>query len=255
MDTTPDFAEERRAKILGLVQDRGRVRNSDLVALLHVSEPTIRKDLTMLERQRLLRRTHGGAIAVTPTMEQAIGERDAVHAEAKARIARACMAYINPGDAIFLDSGTTVKGIADLLQVANVNVLTNALAVASALASRADVRHTLLGGQVRPLGGSLVGGVTLDTLRQFTVNTAFIGASGIVEEGISVSDVAEGQIKRAAIDIARRVVVPIDSSKVGRADFYPVASLDRIDVIATDTYNEQLNLWCQDHGTQLIVSE
>lgn len=251
----PDFAEERRAKIAQLVSERGRIRNTDLVDILRVSEPTIRKDLTVLERRRLLKRTHGGAIALTPLTEQAIQERVAIRADAKARIAQACQQFIRPGDAVFLDSGTTIEAVAEQLHVDNVNVLTNALAVATRLAERSGVRHTLLGGQLRLLGGSLVGGVTLDTLREFTVNTAFIGASGLTDEGVTVSDVGEGQVKRAAIDIARQVVVALDASKVGVTDFYRVCPLERVDVVVTNQHSEQLTEWCLQSGTRLIVAD
>lgn len=60
----PDSAEERRARIARVVQERGSIRVVDLVDPLGVSEPTLRKDLTILEKEGVLKRTHGGAIAV-----------------------------------------------------------------------------------------------------------------------------------------------------------------------------------------------
>lgn len=251
----PDFAEERREKIAQLVQEQGRVRIADLVGPLGVTEPTIRRDLTELERQRVLRRTHGGAIALTPHPERAFDDRGMMHRDAKQRIATACLAEIGQGDSVFLDSGTTIQAIADGLDQPGVNVLTNAVGVARALANRGEVRHTLLGGQLRPLGGSLVGPVTLDTLKNFTVNLAFIGASGITSFGISVADVAEGQVKSAVIDMARRVIVPVDSSKIGATDFYRVAGLERVDLVVTDTPNDDLARWCERHGTALRIAE
>jgi len=253
MTEKPVFAEERRQRILAAVNAQGRVRVAELVALLEVSEPTVRKDLSALEQQRQLRRTHGGAIAVHPRFEPTMDARGALHGEAKDLIARACLEEIGRGDSIFLDSGTTVQRIADLLDRAHVNVLTNALGVAQRLADT-TVRHTLLGGSVRPLGGAVVGPVALDTLSRFTVNVAFISASGLTGAGISVADVGDAQVKQAVIERARRIVVPVDSSKFGVDDFVAVCQLDRIDLVITESASDEIRAVCAAHGVRLKIA-
>lgn len=252
---TEEFTEERRGRIAEAVRNRGRVRVADLVALTGVSEPTIRKDLTELERQRLLRRTRGGAIAVEVQGEVNLADRVPINAAAKARIARACRALVGRGDSVYVDSGTTTEAIASVLDIPNLNVLTNAIRTAEIVATRGVARHILLGGQLRLLGGSLVGPVAIDTLRRFTVNVAFIGVSGIDPDGISASDVPEAQLKQEVIEIAKRVVVPVDTSKVGLTDFYRIAGLSRVDTIVTDEPNDHLASWCRDSGTELIVAD
>lgn len=249
-----EFTEERRARIAEAVRTRGRVRVAELVALTGVSEPTIRKDLTELERQRLLRRTRGGAIAVEVQGEVTLADRQPLNAAAKARIASACRTLVRRGDSVFVDSGTTAEAIAQVLDVPDLNVLTNAVRAAEIIATRGVARHTLLGGQLRLLGGSLVGPVAIDTLKRFTVNVAFIGVSGIDADGISAADVSEGQLKQAVIEIAKRVVVPADASKIGQTDFYRIAGLGSVDTIVTDEPNDLLAAWCHGSGTELVVS-
>jgi DeoR family fructose operon transcriptional repressor len=237
-----------------MVGSHGRVRIAELVAALGVSEPTIRKDLSLLEREKLLRRTHGGAIAVRPQLEPSIDDRSMLHAEAKDAIARACAAEIARGDSVFLDSGTTVQRIARLIDQEHVNVLTNSLPVATALADKPpSIRHTLLGGTVRSLGGTVVGPIALETLARFAVNVAFVSASGLSESGLSVADVAETQIKQAAIERARKVVVPIDSSKFGLTDFITVCGLDRVDLVVSEAATDEIREMCADHGVELKV--
>jgi DeoR/GlpR family transcriptional regulator of sugar metabolism len=250
----PVFAEERRQRIGDLVAANGRVRIADLVELLGVSEPTLRKDLSELERQGLLRRTHGGAIAVQPRFEPTLQDRVLQHREAKERIAALCLEEVTRGDSVFLDTGTTVQEVAERLDRPDVNVLTNALGVAAVLADRPGIRHTLVGGQLRALGGSLVGPVALETLTRFTVDIAFISASGLTAEGISVADVAEAQLKEAVIDRARRVIVAIDSSKFGTADFVMVCGLDRLDMVITEAASDEVRHWCAAHGVALRVA-
>ncbi|GAA4537114.1 DeoR/GlpR family DNA-binding transcription regulator [Pseudonocardia xishanensis] len=247
------FAEERRQRILTMLESQGRVRIAELVSLMNVSEPTLRKDLTLLEQQKRLRRTHGGAIAVRPLFEPTIDDRFARHGAAKDLISRACLDEISPGDSIYLDGGTTVQRIAEQLEQQPVNVLTNAIGVATALADKPGIRHTLVGGTLRSLGGTIVGPVALDTLSRFTVNVAFISASGFTEDGISVADVADAQVKQATIERARRVVVPIDSSKFGINDFVTVCDLGPIDAVITEHADTQIQALCAAHGITLRV--
>jgi DeoR/GlpR family transcriptional regulator of sugar metabolism len=268
------FADERRGRILEIVNARGRARVSELAELVGVTEPTVRKDITDLEEQRLLRRTHGGALAVTPSYEVAVGARANSNVRAKRAIARACMAEVKDGDAVFLDSGTTMIALAEALcganalssgaglpgdgrtgpPPANVNVLTNALEVARTLAGAPFIRHSVLGGQYRVAGGCLVGPLTIEALQRFTLNIAFIGVTGLSEMGFTVADVNEAQVKMAAIERARRVIVPMDHSKVGAVDFVKVCEPGRVGTVITDEPNEHLTRMCQEHGVQLLVA-
>ncbi|MHB1599908.1 MAG: DeoR/GlpR family DNA-binding transcription regulator [Acidimicrobiales bacterium] len=267
-DDRPIFADERRRLILEIVNARGRVRVRELADLVGVTEPTIRKDVTDLDGQRLLRRTHGGAIAIRPAYEPSVSARVETNARGKRAIARACLAEIREGDAVFLDSGTTMIALAEALRSgapapgepafpprpANVNVLTNALEVARLLAPVPGIRHTVLGGQYRMAGDCLVGPLAVDALQRFTLNIAFIGVSGFAETGFTVADVNDAQVKIAVMERARRVIVPMDHTKIGAADFIKVCDPDRIDTVVTDEDNPHLRQMCDEHGVHLVVA-
>ena len=161
--TRPAFTEERRAEIIRLVKDRGRVRTSELAELLGVTEPTIRRDVNDLDRQGLLHRTHGGAIAAKAPREASLSTRAGVNRRAKVLIGRACCDLVRDGDAIFLDSGSTVEAIAEAIRdvctqpvapLRDITVLTNAIGVAILLTDVPGVRCTILGGTYRALGGA-----------------------------------------------------------------------------------------------------
>ncbi len=246
-----DFAEQRRRKIADLVRRAGSVRLADLVQPFGVSEPTLRKDLTALEQEGMLRRTHGGAIAIETRPQSTNDARKARHIEAKRVIAARCAEMVQEGQSVFLDSGTTIEVLAEHLERDAVNVLTNSIGAAMAVAEHPGIRHTLLGGEYKRVGGSLSGAITVETLSRFHVDTAFIGVSGITPQGIFTVDVAEGHVKQAAIQAARRVVVPLDTSKVGYQDFYHLAALDVIDDIVTEAPHEDLARWCAEHGVRL----
>ncbi|WP_382309370.1 DeoR/GlpR family DNA-binding transcription regulator [Herbiconiux sp. UC225_62] len=263
----PEFAEERRENILELVNARGRVTVAELSDLLNVTRPTIRKDISTLDQQRKLRRTHGGALAATPSNEMELVNRISSNAEAKRRIAQACLGLIGENDSIFLDSGTTSLAIAEALVAAtdtgaggrprfgrSLNVLTNSVPVARTLANVGTIPHTLLGGHYRPIADSVVGPLTLQAARQFTVNLAFIGSTGISGDQFSTADLAEAEVKRTMVSQARKVIIPMDSSKIGLTDFVTTFSLDDVNIVVTEAPDAYLIAACAAKDVELVIA-
>jgi DeoR/GlpR family transcriptional regulator of sugar metabolism len=255
-EEAPIFADERHNRIAELVAAKGKVLTSHLTSLLGVSEPTLRKDLTILEQRGLLKRTHGGAIAARPPAERELDVRSTQNLSAKEAIAAACLEEIADGEAIFLDSGTTVQLLAHELGKSNrrVTVVSNAPKAAAEVALNHGISHILLGGQLRIVSGSLTGPLTAQNLNLFTINTAFIGVSGITKDGITVSDFAEAQLKMTVIDRAQKIIVPVDHTKIGAVDFTKVCGLDQIDVVVTDQADPMLEKVCGDRGIRVVIA-
>ena len=256
-DEGPSFPDERQERIAEMVATRGKVRIAQLTELFGVSEPTVRKDLTTMEQRGLLKRTHGGAVSVRPPVEQAMASRIAENAEAKRLIARACVRLLLPGEAVFLDSGTTVQQIAHALAGSGprLTVLTDSPSIAEAVADLPGVSHLLIGGQLRRISGCLVGPLTTENLKQFTISTAFIGASGLSETGVTVSDLSEAQLKAAVVAKAQRVILPIDHTKIGVSDFAHVCDIADLDMIVTDEVTERLEKLCRASQVELVAAQ
>jgi len=248
------FPDERQAYVAQMVANKGKVRVSQLTAHFGISEPTVRKDLSVLEQKGLLKRTHGGAVSVRPPMEQEVVSRQARNREAKVAIARAAVRLLSSGEAVFLDNGSTIQQIAQALVSSGLRltVVTDSPAVAAAVAEAPGLTHILLGGQLRKLSDCLVGPLTTENLKMFQIGTAFIGASGVSEGGVTVSDLSESRLKAAVVAQAHRVIVPVDHSKIGLSDFVKVCELDEIDGIVTDQHTEYLETLCRAHGIELI---
>ncbi|HZV75015.1 MAG TPA: DeoR/GlpR family DNA-binding transcription regulator, partial [Conexibacter sp.] len=263
--TTPEgpvFAAERQARIAELVSVRGRARIGELAELFGVTETTIRKDLTTLHEQGLVKRTHGGALALRPVVEREFERRVGSFPDEKRAIAAACLRLIETGDSIFLDTGTSVDAIAQALATAadrgsrmRLAVVTTSLTVAQHLASVNGIECLLLGGYVRQAEDSVVGALTLENLQRFTFGTAFMGVSGFSEAGISVGSLSEAAIKAAVIERARRVVVPIDHSKVGTTDHALICELDALDVVVTDDTTPGLRELCENVQIELVAAQ
>jgi DeoR/GlpR family transcriptional regulator of sugar metabolism len=255
----PVFADERQARIAEFVAVRGRVRIGELAQTFGVTEPTIRKDLDSLQEKGLLKRTYGGALSVQLNIDRELTGRRTTNREAKEAIARTCLGMLQDGDAVFLDSGTTVEAIARRLaeerDPPRVSILTSSLGVANTLAETRLIDCVLLGGQPRRVDGSVVGDLALENLRRFTFGLAFIGVSGFSELGVTVGSLAEAALKQAVIERARRVVVPTDHTKVGATDFARICDLDGIDVAVMDRATPAVRELCASHDVELLVAD
>jgi DeoR/GlpR family transcriptional regulator of sugar metabolism len=257
IESNSAFPDERQAYIANLVASHGKVRVAQLTEHFGVTDPTVRKDLAALEQRGLLKRTHGGAVSVRPPVENEVASGQSRNWEAKAAIARACVRLLASGEAVFLDNGSTVQQIAQALAGSGLRltVLTDAPAVAEALANAPGISHLLLGGQLRKLSGILLGPLATENLKLFRIGTAFIGTSGVSDAGVTVADLAESALKAAVIAQAQRVIVPADQSKMGVADFVKVCELDAIDAIVTDRRTDYLEALCRTHGVKLVSAE
>lgn len=231
------YAEERQVFILGLARREGRVDAGMLAEQLNVSAETIRRDLTALERQGVLRRTHGGAIPIQRLgFDPVLVTRSSAMVEEKMRIGRAALNYLPAEGSILIDGGSTTSALAEAIPAdRSLTVLTGALPTAISLAAKPNLTVLMPGGAIRARSMCLVGPWSVRALGDVRVDTAFIGTNGLsIERGLSTSDQAEATTKQAMIVAARRVVVLADHSKIGADDFYRFASLSDIDVLITD---------------------
>ena len=211
---------DRHRTILDLVRKRDTSVEA-LGAALNVSEATVRRDLALLAGQRLLVRTHGGATALVGIHEPeaTLEQRKASRSDEKLAIAKAAAAYIQPGDTLFLDSGTTCAALAaHLCGHEDVHVITNNLLAVMALANAPGVRLTLIGGDLRSSSMSTLGPLAELSLSRLSVDHAFFGADGVVAEfGLCEASAQQSYLKECVIKRAAQIFVLADSEKLGRA--------------------------------------
>ena len=234
------YPQERQESIAGLVAQRGRVSVSEVAETYGVTTETVRRDLGRLERAGVLRRVHGGAVptASLTLVELGVAARDTAFAEQKDRIARAALQLLPPaGGSVVLDAGTTTGRLAQLLPGDRpLTVITNALPIATTLASTPSVGVQLLGGRVRGVTQAAVGEDAVRALRDLRVDVAFMGTNALDPDfGLSTPDADEAAVKRAMVGAAASVVVLADSSKIGRTYLVRFAALDQVDVVVTDS--------------------
>lgn len=239
------FPEERRAKILETLSTNGRCKVIDLSQILNVSEVTIRQDLDLLEKQGLLRRTHGGAMLTSKSnVEKPFKLEETSFSNEKEKIAQAALDMIPDGATIILDVGTTVTALArNMTNKKNLTVITNGLNIATILENNPDITVIVTGGTLRSKQHSLVNPYAQFILENIYADIAFIGVSGIeAERGITNVNTAEAEIKALFTKSARQKIVLADSSKVGNISMAKICSLNAIDTLITDNQADPLEL-------------
>ncbi|WP_027891013.1 DeoR/GlpR family DNA-binding transcription regulator [Calidithermus chliarophilus] len=229
--------EDRRRKIIELLEQKGSVLVEELAAEFGVSQVTVRKDLSELEERGLLHRTHGGAtFAHKSLFNPSFREKLHLQQAEKQAIARAALEHIEEGDSLILDAGTTSLTLARLIKhrFRSLYVITNSVPIALELAeTRWDV--LLTGGQVRHHSMALIGPATVRALEVYHADKAFVCATGVsVHKGYSTPNPYEAQTKQAMIRSVDTVYALVDSSKLGRATLASFAALEEVHLLITD---------------------
>ena len=228
-------AERLSAILEGLSAD-GSVGVAQLAERLGVSAATVRRDLELLEQQRMLSRTHGGAVAQGVLYELPLRYKGARHQEEKRRIAREAASRVADGSAVGLTGGTTTTEVARMLvDRQRLTVVTNALNIAGELAVRPNLKLVVTGGVARPESYELVGPLAEQSLAELNLDVVFLGVDGITPEaGLTTHHEVEAHTNRALIERATRSVVVADSSKLGKAAFARICTIDRVGELITD---------------------
>ncbi|HEY5859898.1 MAG: DeoR/GlpR family DNA-binding transcription regulator [Actinomycetota bacterium] len=227
---------ERLSAILEALANDGSVGVADLATQLDVSAATVRRDLEFLEHQRMLTRTHGGAVAQGVLYELPLRYKSARHQEEKKRIAAEAATRVADGVAIGLTGGTTTTEVARaVIDRQRLTVVTNALNIASELAIRPNLKLVVTGGHARPESYELVGPLAEQALAGLNLDVVFLGVDGISPTaGITTHHEVEAHTNLALIERARHVVVVTDSSKIGLVAFAQICPIDRVHEVITD---------------------
>lgn len=228
--------DERHKRIVEFAKIHGSVRINALAEAFGVTAETARRDLDELCGRGLLHRTYGGAAALSLTHEPQVWERQRSRVEERRQIGAYAAGLVDPGDAVFIDCGSTTTFFARALaaRAIEATVVTNCIPVASELGSAEAVRVILCPGEYVAREGGVYGPPALEFLRRYTADKAFIGASGLTTEGPTDADTGSIWIKRAMLERSRRSLLLVDASKFNLHQFEVVAALETIDDVISD---------------------
>ncbi|MES2520511.1 MAG: DeoR/GlpR family DNA-binding transcription regulator [Bacteroidota bacterium] len=228
---------QRREKIFEMLTEDGSAKVSELSRIFKVTEVTIRQDLEKLEAEGLIVKEHGGAFL--KNVAEQVRNISLVHQEnmdKKERIAQKCLEFIESGDTIILDSGSTTTEIAKKLKgLKNLTVITNALNIALILGTEPSIDVIMTGGEFKPPTLSLTGQKAADFFKGLNVQKLFLATAGIsLKSGLTYPSISDLVVKKAMIDAAEITYLVADSTKIGKSALASLGALSLIDYIITD---------------------
>ncbi|WP_078412788.1 DeoR/GlpR family DNA-binding transcription regulator [Priestia abyssalis] len=237
------LAEERKKRIIELIEQQGKVRVNDLAHDFDVSTETIRRYLEELENEKKLKKVYGGAVKVEPeTAEPSMFEREILRIDEKKQIALKAASFIEEGDVVFVDEGsTTLQMVPTFMDISDVTIITNSFPFAARLMAQENKQLfkgelIFLGGHVRSKHFRASGSLAEKMAKEFYTNKAFISVDGIhLESGITSYDLEKCMLSKIFIKNAEKTFVLADQSKIGVKANYKIDSLKNIDHIISDS--------------------
>lgn len=253
--------EERKDYIYQIVNERKAVKVSDLSKELELTEATIRRDLEELQNEKKLRRTHGGAVALKPEETfYVIRQLAAIHVEEKRAIAAKAYEYIEDGDTLILDASSTAQELCKLIAEGakkELTVITNAFSVVNILRVKHDMTVIHTGGVLEPKTESSIGDFAVQQLSRLKADKVFLGVNGIDPQfGYSITNLNEGNVKRAMIHCASEVFVIADHSKFSSTFLSQIAEPEgEVDYLITDRKDAEIDYSVYEKKVRLIFAE
>lgn len=246
----------RRLRIREILERQEFVDLATLCRDLSTSEATVRRDLIRLERDRVLKRVHGGALAAQPRDHLLDFDWQAQRQAAeKQRIGQKAAALVEDGQTVILDGGSTVARVAEALAERSLHAITNSLAIAQALRNSRRVEVTLTGGYLFPRLEVMLGPLCERMIASVSADVLVMGIGGITPAGFSNNNTLLVGSEQKMIEVSRKVIIVADATKFGRSAMVPLAPLDIADVVVSDSsLAAEHRAMLRDAGVDLVLA-
>ncbi|GMB09678.1 DeoR family transcriptional regulator [Thermolongibacillus altinsuensis] len=235
---------ERHRIILQLLEEKEVVKLQELVEATNSSESTIRRDLSQLEKEKKLKRVHGGAALLHQKREElSVFEKSTKNIQEKQLVGKYAASLIRDGDCIYLDAGTTTLQMIPYIEAKDIVVVTNGITHLEALLEK-DIPTYLVGGLIKKKTKALIGRGALASLESYSFDKCFIGVNGIhIDYGYTTPDPEEALIKQTAMKLSRQAFILADHSKLNESTFAKIADLQEATIIIDEIDEELLALY------------
>lgn len=230
--TAPDpdaLPQERQQRILDLLRKQGRVVANELALAFAVSEDSIRRDLREMAAKGLCRRVYGGALLPTPQFD-ALPERVGRDDPERSALAAHAASLLLPGQVVLMDAGSTNVAIARALRDTALTVVTNAPAVADALAGAQAAEVVMIGGRIDPRSGGAIGSIALQQLAELQADVCIPGVCAVdPETGIWGINAEECAFKQAMLRASATTLIVAGNEKLGARGSFRIAGIEQVD--------------------------
>lgn len=234
--------EERLNEILCILEQKRTVTVQELTEILNVSESTIRRDLTVLHRNSLLVKVHGGATVIGinySTKDDDVATRQDLNRDEKIHIARYAAELVQANDFVYIDAGTTTELLIDFLAEKKAIFVTNGINHAKKLVQRGFICY-LLGGELKLSTEAVIGSEAIFNLQKYNFTKGFWGTNGVsLQRGFSTPDINEAMTKKESMKQTKERYILCDSSKFNQISPVSFALFTEATIITTNVQDEQ----------------
>ncbi|WKY47786.1 DeoR/GlpR family DNA-binding transcription regulator [Eubacteriaceae bacterium ES3] len=230
------LSQQRYTKILQRLNEKKTITVSELSRELNISESTIRRDLTSLDKEGKLKKIHGGATAIGGAylvQDDEVRLRSNRFPEEKRQIGLMAASQIDNKDFIYIDAGTSTEAMIEFIEAAQAVFVTNGMDIAAKLIKK-GLRVIIIGGEIKPLTNAVVGIEAVNGLKKYHFSKGFFGTNGIdYEAGFSTPDPNEAQVKKEALLRCKKSFILADPSKFNVTTPVTFAELSEATIITT----------------------
>lgn len=231
------FSTERQEEILEYINKKKSVTVEELAQEFFISGATVRRDLSIMEKSGLIRRTHGGATSFSSRAEEsAFALRENENPAAKKTIAALAYKLVKNGDSVFLDSSSTTGFTIPLLNnLKFLSVTTIGIRNALLLSQTNNIKIYLAGGRIQNHSNSITGTDTIDYISRIHADITLVSCSGVnLSAGFTDADIEQSKLKRQMKKNSNKIAMLCDSSKFDKTFMCVDFSFDEIDYLVTD---------------------
>ncbi len=250
----------KKTMILDYLQKNKKATVHELADFLNLSDISVRRYLGQLEQENLVKRNHGGAElpVVHGGIENPFDLRININSVAKDKIAALALDYINDGDHIAFDLGTTTYKLAEhVVGQKNITCISYSLKICGLLLDQPGIRLLVPAGEPKRGEGAIVGDIACAVLDNFFCDTFFLGAAGLSSDG-AITDyyLDELLVKRKLIENAKQTILLMDHEKFGQRMFTKVSDLKNIDILITDQMpDKNFVQLLKENNVQIVIGD
>lgn len=245
------FTEGRRDKIVNIVNDRQSISVKDLTEILGFSSATIRTDLNYLDNKKLIKRTHGGATAITSkdsnstednAFEINFSSRSRQMTQEKKELAQKAFQFIKNNTCIILDASSTTFELAKLINTSDIRlmVITNGINTANLLKNNINVKTVLVGGVIQGSSNAIEGILGAEIFEKVHIDAVFLSGNAFdISKGIYDFNLQEIDLKKKMVEFSSHIYALVDYSKINKRSTAKFITTEKIDTLITN--NDKLD--------------
>ncbi|MBT2736953.1 DeoR/GlpR family DNA-binding transcription regulator [Bacillus sp. ISL-7] len=248
--------EIRIKKINEYVIEHQSASLDELVTAFDVSKNTIRRDVQELVDRGELKKVYGGVSVVHKKLES-FQDRQIRNQQQKVLISEKASCYVEDGDFIFIDSGTTTIEMFDYLKDKNLTIFTNSIDFIVRALPVENLNVISVGGMLDRKTNSFVNSRNMGLFKDYNIKKAFMASTGIsLVNGVTNASPLESELKKTIVNRSSEVYLLVDHAKFDKYGLMTYCGLDEIDYLITDQQpNDTYQEYAKNNNIQLVIAE